>query len=74
MYRGIITFRCADCGKRFKAPDIEYMATVYSIPQPCPKCGSIRTLPAGGFGLFGLRHKDVYKEIWEQMGKDKKQE
>lgn len=46
MYRGIIKFVCNDCGNKFKAPDIEWNATVYSVPQPCPKCGGMHTKPA----------------------------
>ena len=32
MYRGTIKFVCNDCGNKFKAPDIEWNATVYSVP------------------------------------------
>lgn len=46
MVRGIIKFVCNDCGNKFKAPDIEWNATVYSVPQPCPKCGGMHTKPA----------------------------
>jgi len=45
MYRGEIKFKCNKCGTEFMAPDIELNATVYSVPQPCPKCGSIDTQP-----------------------------
>lgn len=41
-------FRCSKCGKFFMAPDVEYYATIYSVPQPCKRCGSIRTLPILG--------------------------
>ena len=47
MYRGTTTFKCTQCGEKFKTPDIEYMATIYSLPQSCPKCGNIRTQPMG---------------------------
>lgn len=45
MIRGTTIFKCNDCGKVFKAPDIEYLATVYSCPQPCPSCGSDHSYP-----------------------------
>ncbi len=51
MYRGIIKFVCNDCGNKFKAPDIEWNATVYSVPQPCPKCGGMHTKPARFFNF-----------------------
>ena len=41
MVRGETWFRCPCCGKCFKALDIEYNATIYSIPMPCPKCGTM---------------------------------
>lgn len=31
-------FRCAKCGKVFLAPDVEYNATTFSQPMPCPYC------------------------------------
>lgn len=49
-------FRCSKCGKFFMAPDVEYYATIYSVPQPCKRCGSIRTLP-----VLGLLHYHVLK-------------
>lgn len=66
MYRGFALFKCTQCGEKFKAPDIEYAATVYSMPQPCPKCGSIRTRP---ISLFGKVTEEVYRGIWERMEK-----
>lgn len=68
MLRGITTFKCTQCGHTFKAPDFEYMAMVYSTPQKCPKCGSIRTRPAG---LFGKLTEGVYRRIWKRMEKEK---
>lgn len=62
MYRGMNIFRCTQCGKIFVAPDVELGATVYSVPMPCKRCGSIRTLP-----IF----KSFYKSIWEDMEKRK---
>jgi uncharacterized paraquat-inducible protein A len=47
MYRGMTLFKCHECDKVFKAPDIEYNATVFSEPQPCPRCGSYDTYPLG---------------------------
>ena len=64
MIRGTILFKCTECGNRFKAPDIEYDATIYSLPQPCPKCGSKRTRPSG---LKGMMQTVVYKKIWDSM-------
>ena len=40
MVRGETWFRCPNCGMRFKAWDIEDNATIYSVPMPCPKCGT----------------------------------
>lgn len=67
MLRGVTTFKCTQCGHTFKAPDIEYMATVYSMPQKCPKCGSWRTRPAG---LFGKLREETYRKILERMEKE----
>ena len=64
MYRGMTTFKCSECGAEFSAPDIEYMATMYSTPQPCPKCNSRRTYPSG---LFGWLFRPAYKMIWKSM-------
>lgn len=64
MLRGVTTFRCTQCGAKFPAPDIEYMATVYSTPQKCPKCGSWRTRPVS---LLGKLKEEAYREIWERM-------
>lgn len=66
MFRGLITFKCTECGKKFIAPDIEYMATAYSTPQPCHRCGSIRTRPASLFPFIFGGNSD-YKWIWERM-------
>ncbi len=45
MTRGTILFICTKCKKVFLAPDIEYGAMFFSVPMPCERCGSIRTLP-----------------------------
>lgn len=68
MLRGMTTSKCSQCGHRFVAMDIEWNATVFSVPMPCPKCNSIRTYSSGLFSIFD--NKSAYKEIWEQMEKD----
>lgn len=70
MYRGIKTFQCARCGERFKAPDVEYMASALSMPQACPRCGSLRTRPAG---LMGRLADGTYRKIWAEMEKEQKE-
>ena len=67
MLRGITTFKCTQCGAKFPAPDIEYMATAYSMPQKCPKCGSMRTRPVS---LLGKLTEGMYRGIWERMEKE----
>lgn len=64
MIHGTILFRCSKCGKLFTAPNIEYIATIYSMPQPCKRCGSIRTYP---FSLVSLVGWSFYKNIWKNM-------
>ena len=64
MLRGKTHFRCTDCGHIFKTDDIEYCATALSVPQPCPKCNSIRTSP-----LSAILQKSAYRAIWDEMGK-----
>ena len=64
MFRGIIKFHCTECGCNFNAPDYEYAATVYSMPQPCPKCESWKTRPAN---LLGKLQEETYRRIWERM-------
>ena len=63
MLRGKTLFKCTECGKHFIAPDIEYCATVLSVPQKCPKCGSMHTRPFGSSNA-------TYKQIWEYMEKN----
>jgi hypothetical protein len=36
MLLGYTIFTCDDCGKRFVAPNIEYLATALSMPMQCP--------------------------------------
>jgi len=43
MLRGIRTFVCKDCGRKFKALDMEWNATSASYPVKCPKCGGMNT-------------------------------
>ena len=62
MVRGKTIFICTKCKKVFLAPDIEYGATVYSMPMPCKRCGSIRTLP-----LLQLTAYLFYKGVWKNM-------
>lgn len=65
MIRGITLFRCIKCGKIFSVSDIELNATTYSVPQPCKRCGSIRTYPLSSF-----LSKSSYKKILEKMEKE----
>ncbi|MCQ2305632.1 MAG: hypothetical protein MJZ97_11655 [Bacteroidales bacterium] len=65
MYRGTTLFKCTECKHHFKADDIEYNCMVYSVPQPCPECGSIRTLPVSQHLLIL-----VYRKIWNEMEKN----
>ncbi len=71
MVRGTALFICDECGKKFQAPDIEYMATVYSAPQKCPKCGNWHTMPIGIGAISGKFNpqRAMYKKIWENMDK-----
>lgn len=64
MQRGFKLFKCTNCGHRFMATDIEYMCTIYSCPQRCPKCGSIRTRPVS---IFPYAANKTYKAIWESL-------
>lgn len=60
MFRGFTKFQCDNCGKKFRALDCEYAATIYSAPQRCPECGSMHTAPPG------LLNKAIYRQIWER--------
>ena len=51
MFRGFCDFVCDDCGHRFKGMDCEWMATAYTAPVKCPKCGGWHTYPPGFLGL-----------------------
>ena len=48
MIHGTILFIYTKCKKVFLAPDIEYGAMFFSVPMPCERCGSIRTLQRCG--------------------------
>lgn len=63
MFRGISTFICDNCGRKFKGLNIEWKATIFATPQQCPICLSYHTRPTSLFGL----NKSVYREIWKQM-------
>ena len=69
-------FTCTKCNKDFIAPDYEYEMMVFSVPQKCSHCRSMRTLPKKdtvGFDLigwiFGIKKKKygVYEDIWKRM-------
>lgn len=62
MIRGKTLFKCCKCGKFFIATDIEYKATIYSVPQACNRCGSIKTLH-----IYGILRYKTYKKIWKEM-------
>lgn len=66
MYRGLTTFTCTHCGRVFKSHDIEYHMTVFSVPQRCPECGSVRTVPFGG-------REEFYKHVWEEIEQAQKE-
>ena len=80
MVRGTTLFICTQCKKVFLAPDIEYDAMCLSVPMPCERCGSRRTLPMK-LDLFAFSDKlnpnkplkeqllyySSYEEIWKRM-------
>ena len=66
MLRGKKTFKCDDCDHVFEALDIEWQATVYSQPMPCPNYGSRHTMPKSPLSFM---EKGVYRKIWEQIEK-----
>lgn len=68
MFRGMTIFVCDNCGYRFKGPDLEFMATVYSTPQRCSKCGSWHTFPGGlGKTFLSYFHNRAYRSIWRSL-------
>ena len=82
MLRGTTLFICTECKKVFLAPDVEYNAMALSVPMPCERCGSMRTLPMklDYFVLSDelnpneplekqLLNYSIYESIWKRMGK-----
>ena len=81
MIRGTTLFICTECKKVFLAPDVEYGAMAYSVPMPCERCGSRRTMPMQ-LSIFSESHElnpnkpleeqlwdySIYKCIWEEKG------
>ena len=68
MYRGLTFFHCTRCGNDFKSHDIEYCASALSVPQRCPKCGSVRTLPDFWIEAGGIESSiQLYTSIWEEI-------
>ena len=72
MIRGTITFKCTNCKKTFRGLNVEYNATVFSVPQRCKHCNSIRTLPLFSYSrilsIFGFTKRNIfYEKIWEEM-------
>ncbi len=81
----ITIFKCTQCDKKFMPwappividpcppPDFDY----YSIfPNPCPRCGSIRTRRWSLLDLFGCKDNTEYEEGWrkrEQREKERKE-
>ena len=62
MLRGTTTFKCRKCGNKFKAPDFELMATVWTQPQPCPECGG-QGLPDGLFGYYNPIYRHIVRDM-----------
>lgn len=50
MVRGYRTFFCTNCYTRFKALDVEWMATAASAPVVCPCCGQ-KVYACNSYGL-----------------------
>ena len=67
MIRGKILFTCDECGNKFRDLDFEYVASAFTTPMKCPKCGSYHTYPAT---VSAFIQKSVYKKIWEQIDKE----
>lgn len=53
-------FRCSKCGKVFLAPDVEYNATTFSQPVPCPACKtpSAPLFKSTIYGKLGIIRKE----------------
>lgn len=65
MIRGTTIFRCTKCNNIFFSADAEYCATILSAPMPCPRCGSIRTMPL--LAYLNPFNVSIYRKIWETM-------
>lgn len=71
MVFGTAKFKCDECGERFVSTAMEWNATVFLAPMPCPKCGSMHTYPAGQTNLGGVFGPNpVYRKIWESIDKN----
>ena len=70
MMFGYRIFICDECKRIFRGPHIEYMASAFSCPLQCPRCGSNHTLP---LSLFAYALKSVYKKIWADLDRHEKE-
>lgn len=71
MIRGTTRFKCNECGNKFTGIDMEWCATVYTVPVRCPQCGSMHTYPVRITSLFGLFGPDpIYRAIWKGLDKE----
>lgn len=76
-------FKCTQCDKKFMVspiaifidpcppPNFDYCSI---FPNPCPRCGSIRTRRWSLLDLFGCKDNAAYEERWkrwEQMKKER---
>ena len=78
MIRGTTLFICTQCKKVFLAPDVEYHAMALSVPMPCERCGSIRTMPMKGLFVDSINPDkpleqqlylySMYQDIWGEQG------
>lgn len=66
MIRGMIKFKCDDCGEVFEGLDAEWRATSLTAPVKC-KCGSCHTYPYK-MGA-GVLNKVLYRKIWAELDK-----
>ena len=65
MVFGTAKFKCNNCGKRFISTAMEWNASKFLMPMPCPKCGSLHTYPFGINNFWGVTGPGLYKKIWE---------
>ena len=78
MIRGTTLFICTQCKKVFLASDVEYHAMALSVPMPCERCGSIRTMPMKGLFVDSINPDkpleqqlylySMYQDIWGEQG------